>query len=121
VKHVVVVELEYQGDLAGILGRGGLDEAERSRIRVASRIESELEVIAGIVGGRVHREAAGRTMFEALIDGQDDEFAGPGEFAVIHDAGKIAAHARILRLVPTENFPHALGHRSLLRSPRWAR
>jgi hypothetical protein len=46
-------------------------------------------MVVRIVGRLVDREAAGRTVLEALVDRQDDELAGAAEPALGQDPGEI--------------------------------
>ena len=78
-RAVVVVDLQDQRDLAGELGRAGLDEAERRGVGVAAGVDGELEVVARVVAGGVGREAARRAVLEALVDRQDHHLARAGE------------------------------------------
>ena len=99
-----VVDLEDGGDRAGEAGGAGLDHAERARERVQARVDSEPPMIVRVVSGRVGCEAAGRPVLEALIHRQDDHAPGAAEAAAHQDAGEIGLGARIVALVPGENF-----------------
>src|SRR5437870_170448 len=87
-ESVGVVELQDERDLARELGGAGLEEAERSRVGVAARRERQLEVIARVVARGVGREGARGAVLEALVDGQDDEPAGPRQAPVVHQDRK---------------------------------
>jgi hypothetical protein len=58
----------------------------------------------------VLRERAGRTMLEALIDGQDHHLAGAGQAAGHHHAAQVCEDARRVGLVPGQNLVDAFGH-----------
>ena len=83
VQGVVVVQLEDQRDHAGKLGRAGLQEAERRRIRIAAGLDGQLEMIEGIIARRIDRKASRRPMLDPLVHGQNQAFAGPLQRAVI--------------------------------------
>src|SRR5207249_9817717 len=52
-QSVAVVELENERNLACVLSRHRLDESERRRIGVATRVDGELHVVFGVVSGRI--------------------------------------------------------------------
>src|SRR5262249_33033022 len=108
--EVVVVEFEDQRDLARELARPRLDETQRRGVGVASRLDSQLEVIAGIVGGRVGREAAGRAVFKALVHGQDDELAGSPQPAMLEQAGEVGQGSGVVVAIPAEDLLYASVH-----------
>ncbi len=78
VQYVMVVQLEDQRNLAGKVAGAGLQKSQRRGIGITSGVDAELEMIVGVIPGRVRREAAGRPMLESLIDRQNHELAGPG-------------------------------------------
>ena len=55
--------------------------AERCGIGVEAGIDRKLRKIVWIIGRRIGREAAGGSMFPALIHRQDHHLAGAGKFA----------------------------------------
>ena len=107
VQHVVVVELQDERDLAGELGSARLQESERGGVRVAARLDRQVEVISGIVGRRVGSERPGRTVLEALVDRKDDHPAGSGEGPVIQHPGQVRLRTRIVRRVPPDDLADA--------------
>ena len=104
VEQVVVVGLEDQRDLAGVVGRAGLDEAERRRVGVAAGVDGELEVVAGIEAVGVGREAARGAVLEALVDRQHDELAGAGQTAAHEEAVEVGLDAGALGAVPGKDL-----------------
>ena len=88
-QHIVVVCLQNQWQLPGEFGCARFQKAERRRIGIASGLQSEIEMVARIVGRRIGFKAASRTMFESLVDRKDDELAGAGECAVIQQPGEV--------------------------------
>src|SRR5208282_1331162 len=113
VENVVTIDLQYERNLAGVLGDPGLKKSERRRERVASRIDSELKVIARVVRRRIDREASRRAMLEALVHGQDYELAGARELAVVEHPRQVAAHACVFGIVVAQNLSNSLGHMPL--------
>ena len=85
------------------------EETERRGVGVEAGVERELEMVERIVGGRVGSERAVGAVLEALVDGQDDEFAGAGEFAGVHDARQVGERAGVVAAVPGEDFLDAWG------------
>ena len=75
-KNIAVVELEDERDFAGKIAGAGLEKAEGRGEGIAAAFDRQLEVVMRIVGRRIGRERARRSVLEALIDGQDDQFAG---------------------------------------------
>jgi hypothetical protein len=57
-----------------------------------------------IVARRVRCEAAGRAVFEALVDRQDQQLAGAAEFPVGQYPRQISFCARIVAFISGENF-----------------
>ena len=80
-QDVVVVQLQNQGNLSGELACTSFQKPERRRIGIATGVNCQLEMIQRIVAGRVRREAPRRAMLEALIDRQDDQLSGTGQFS----------------------------------------
>src|SRR5580658_3979111 len=70
-------------------------------------------MIARIVSRRIDGKASRRAVLKALVHRQDYELAGAGQFAVIHQASEVAAHARIFAVVVAQDFSDALGHKFL--------
>src|SRR5437870_1625494 len=70
-QQVVVVQFENQRDLAGMLSRPRLDEPQWRGVAVATGLQGQPEMIQRIVGWGIGREAARRTMLEALVNWQD--------------------------------------------------
>ena len=110
VQHVVIVQLEDERNRARKLSRGCLEESQRRRVGVASRVERELEVIGGVIRRRIDGEAARRAVLEALVNRQDDELAGAGEAPRHHHPREVGKHAGVLAGIVTENFFDSLGH-----------
>ena len=110
VENVVVINFQDERNLASILGDSRFEESERRRERVASRVDGELKVIARVVRRWIDREASRGPMLEALVHGQNDEFAGAGEFAVVEHPRQVVAHAAVIGIVVAENLTNALGH-----------
>jgi hypothetical protein len=46
-----LLSLEDQRHLPGVVGRAGLEEAQRRGVGVAARVDGQLEVIARVVAG----------------------------------------------------------------------
>ena len=113
VEHVVAVDFEDERNFAGVLGRARLEKSERRRVCVASGVDGELKVIARVVGGRIDGEAARRAMLEALVHGQDHEFAGARELAVVEHPRQVAAHAGVFGIVIAQNLSNSFGHMPL--------
>ena len=110
VQHVVVVEFQNQRHAVQKTVGARFQEAERRGVRVAARVDGELEVIVWIVAGRVRSEAARRAVLEPLIDRQDDQLAGPGQPPVIEQPREIRARPRIVALVPAQDFLDPFRH-----------
>src|SRR5690349_10928002 len=74
-------------------------------------------MIVRIIGGRVGRKAARRTVLESLIDRQDHQLAGAAEAALHQDAGEIRLGAGIVALIIGEDFLDCGSelHREVLR------
>jgi hypothetical protein len=80
-ERIAVVELQDERDLPRELGRARLEETERGCVRVAPRVDCELEVVERIVRRGIRRERSNRSVFEPLVNGQNDELAGSSELA----------------------------------------
>jgi hypothetical protein len=106
-EHIVVVELENERDLAGVLGGDRLDEAKRRGIGIAAGFDRQLDVLAGIVTRRVGGERTARTVFKALVDREDNEFTGAAEATMGQQAGEVGQNARILALVIAQDLGDA--------------
>src|SRR5438309_7110946 len=109
-QHVVVVGLENERHAARELTRAGLDEAERRRVGVAAGRDGQLEVVTRIVRVRVHGEAAGRAVLDALVHRQDHEPAGAGERARVQQARQVRQRAGIVAAVPGQDLSHSFAH-----------
>src|SRR6266496_2637249 len=109
-QRVRVVELEDERHLPRELGRARLEEAERRSVRVAARVDRELEVVARIVAVRVRGERARGAVLEALVDGQDDELASARQATVREQARDVGERARAVGGIPRQDLLHAVGH-----------
>src|SRR5208282_6330823 len=109
-ENVVIVGLQDERNLAGVLGRARLEKTERRRVCVASGIDGELKVIARVIGGRIDREASRGAMLEALVHGQDYEFTCARELAMVEHPRQVAAHAGVFGIVIAKNLSNSLGH-----------
>ncbi len=110
-RHIVAVEFENQRNLAGELASTGFHESQGCGIGVATGVDRQPKMVPRIVSRRIHREAAGRTVFETLIDRQDDQLAGASQVAVVEHPGQIGQCARIVAAIPTQYLLYALTHR----------
>ena len=63
----MIVQLQNQGYLSGIVAGTGLQKPQRRRISVAAGIDGQLEMIERIIAGRVGRKTPRRSMFESLV------------------------------------------------------
>ena len=79
----MVVELQDQGDLAGIVAARGFDRPKRSSVGITTGLQGQLEMVGWIVARCVFGEAPGRSVFKALVYGQNDHFAGTPKGPVI--------------------------------------
>ena len=116
-ERVRVVELEDQRDVARELRSSGLEEPERRGVRVAARLDAQLEVIARVVGRGVLGEAPRRSVLEALVDRQDHELARPAEAAVVQQPRQVRQRARVVGGVPGQDLLHVLGGHGLSPHP----
>ena len=82
-QHVVVVELENEGNPIeeGIGSR--FEKAQRGSIGITAGVNGKLEVVVGVVTRRIRRKAPGRPVLKALVNRQDDQLAGAAEAAMI--------------------------------------
>ena len=108
-QRVGVVELQDERNLAGEFAADGLEKAERRGVRVTAGFDGELDVIVGIVRGRIRRKRPGRSVLEALVDGKDDHLAGAAELAGVEQPSQIGEGAGIVGWVPGQNLTNALG------------
>ena len=106
----MIVGLEDERNLAGVLGHARLEKSQRRGVCVASRIDGELKVIARVVGGRIDGEASRRAMLEALVHGQNYEFASTRQLAVVEHPRQVAAHAGVFGIVIAKNLSNSLSH-----------
>src|SRR5579862_9584810 len=109
-QHVMIVQLEDERDCAGVFRRGRLEESERRRIRIASGIERELEVISGIIRGWIDGEAAGRAMLKTLVNREDDELSRAAQPPRHQQTRQVGEYARAFARIVTENFLYPLRH-----------
>src|SRR5690606_16562037 len=81
-EELVVVDLEDERDLVGVLPRHGPEHAVRRGDGVAPALDGELDDLrrVEVVGVLGERGAGG--VLDALVDGEDREVAGAGEAAV---------------------------------------
>jgi len=114
VERIGVVGLEDQGQLPGVLGGAGLEEAERSGVGVAAGVERQLEVIPRVVACGVRREAARRTVLEALVHGQDHELAGAGQAPAVHESVEVGERAGVPRGVTAQDLADSMRHAPFL-------
>ena len=101
---LAVVELEDQGQVAGVVAGPGLEEAEGRGVGVEAGFEGQLEVIAGVEGGRVGHEGTGGTVLHALVDGQDDQPPAAAEPALVEEAGEVGQGAGVVASVPAQDL-----------------
>ena len=121
VQDVVAVHLENQRDLAREFARTGHEQAERRREARATALDRQPAMVEGVVGRRVHREAARRAVLEALVDRQDHQASRARQAARSEQSGQIRERPRVLCSIPTEDLANPLGHRVLTSSGRRAR
>ena len=100
VEHIVVVAFEDQRDVAGVIGDGGLDEAQRRGVAVAACLDGELEMVVGIVAGGIGCKASRGAVLETLVDRQDDELAGSAKTPVIEQPGDICPNSGTVPGIP---------------------
>src|SRR5262249_13609792 len=101
VQQVMIVDLENERYLAGVIACPGLQKSERCCISVAACFDCKLEVVTRIIGRRVRCKAAGGAMLEPLIDWKDDQLACAREPPLILKPRKIGYRPRIISAVPT--------------------
>src|SRR5579884_12984 len=109
-QDVVIVGLEDEGNVAGKLPCARLQKAQGRGVGVAAGFDSQLEMIAWIVGGRIRSEAARRAMLEALVYRQDDQLSGAGQPAGIQQTRQVGQGAGIIAPVPAQDFAHTRCH-----------
>src|SRR5690606_24773097 len=103
-EDVMVVQLQNERDLPGVLRRARLQKAERGGIRAAARLDREPEMVQRVVGVGVGCEAAGRAMLEALVNGQNDELTRAPEAAMVQQPVQVGQNTRVLALIPAHNL-----------------
>ena len=89
---VRAVDLEDRRDLAGEGVGARLERSQGRGVGGQAGVDRDLIVIVRIVGGGIDRERARGSVFEALVDRQDDELAGAAQLALHQDARKVALH-----------------------------
>jgi hypothetical protein len=109
-QHVMIVQLQNERDLPGKPAGAGFEEAQGSRIGIASGVDCQLKMVRRIVAGRVGREAPGGPMFKALIHRQDDQFPGPRQFSAPEQPRDISFGSGIVAGVATQNFLYMVSH-----------
>ena len=82
-QELVVVELQDEGNLVGVLARHDAQHAERRGDGVAAALDRQLHDVLGIEVHRVGRERRAGRVLDALVDGQDRDVAGAAQAAVI--------------------------------------
>jgi hypothetical protein len=83
-QELVVVELDDEGDLVGVLaGATAAEDAEGAGDGVAAALDRELDDLLGVEVVRVRGERRAGRVLDALVDGQDREIAGAREAAVV--------------------------------------
>ena len=95
--------------MSGIFRGAGLQEAQRSRVGVASGINGQFKVVEGIIPGRIRGKAAGRTMFKTLIHRQDQKFTGSRQSTAHQQPGQIRPDARRVTLIIPEDLLYTFG------------
>src|SRR5437867_7362299 len=88
----------------------GFEKAQRRGVGVTPGIHGQLEMIERIVAGRVGRKTSRRSMLESLINRQDHQFTGPGQFSMTEQASQIGSCARVVASVPAQDLSDAIVH-----------
>src|SRR2546421_1609911 len=96
----MVVTLEDQGNIPTVIRDTGFDKTQGSGIRITTRFDGQLEMVARIISGRIWSKAARRAMLEALIDRQNNHLSRAAQAAMIEHAGQVCTHTSILAGVP---------------------
>src|SRR5712692_5742291 len=110
IEDIVAVQLQDQRNLPRELRCTRLQEPERRGVGITAGLDRQLEVVPGIVARRIDREAPGRAVLEALVDRQNQAFAGPLQRTVVQNARQVRLHAGVIRAVPTEDLAHTVRH-----------
>lgn len=82
-QEFVVVDLDHEGNLVGVLAADDAEDAEGGTDGVASAFDGELDNVFGVEVGRVFGEGGSGGVLDALVDGEDAEVAGSGEATVV--------------------------------------
>ena len=94
-EQLVVVELDQEGDLVGVLAGDDAQHAERRGHRVAAALDRQPDDVLGVEIGRVLGERAAGGVLDALVDGQDREVARAAQAPVTVDPLEVGHHAGI--------------------------
>ncbi len=92
-QHLVVVDLDDEGDLVRIFPRDGAENAQRGGDRIAAALDRQLHDVPRVEVDRVGREGRAGRVFDPLIDGQDRHVSGACESAVIEDRLQVPQNA----------------------------
>ena len=82
-QEFVVVDLDHEGDLVGVLAANHAKDAEGGTDGVASAFDGELDNVFGVEVGGVFGKGRTTGVLDALVDGEDAEVAGAGEATVV--------------------------------------
>src|SRR2546426_11146297 len=102
------ISLENQWDLAADPSRSRLQKAQRGGIGIAAGVHRQLEMVVGVVPGRIGGKTPCRPVLKSLVHGQYDEAPGTTQPPMVQQSGQVRAGAGRVALVPAQDLGDAV-------------
>jgi hypothetical protein len=102
--------LRINGDFACEVSGARFEKSKQRRVSIEAGVNGKLEMVGGIVSGRIWRKTARWTMLETLGHRQNNHPARSSQPAVIEYPGQVGQNAWIFAPITIKNLTNLVSH-----------